>query len=103
MYVKPSAVIASKDEILDALFERTFSNLSPIAARIFLTLSSWRSLVPQPALEAVLLRHADDNCDPEAGIEELLRMSLIERTKADDGTDFLRGSPRPAIRGCERR
>ena len=89
MYVKPSAVIASKDEILDALFERTFSNLSPIAARIFLTLSSWRSLVPQPALEAVLLRHADDNCDPEAGIEELLRMSLIERTKADDGTDFL--------------
>ena len=88
-YVKPSIVIAKKDEMLEALFERTFANLSPIAVRIYLTLSTWRSLVPQPAVEAVLLRHSDDNCDPEAGIEELLRMSLIERTKADDGTDFL--------------
>ena len=88
-FVKPANIIARKDEILDALFERTFVTLSPVAARIFLTLSSWRSLVPQPAVEAVLLRHADEECDPEGGIDQLLRLSLIERTAADDGTDFL--------------
>jgi hypothetical protein len=86
---KPERIIASKDDILDALFERTFANLSPIASRIFLTLSSWRSLVPQLALEAVLLREQSVSLDPAGGIEELIRMSLIQRTTADDGTAFL--------------
>lgn len=88
-FIKPANVIARKEEILDALFERTFASLLPVAARIFLTLSSWRSLVPQPAVEAVLLRNGSEQIDPEAGIDQLLRMSLIERTSADDGTDFL--------------
>jgi len=86
---KPRNLIAWKDEILDALFERTFATLSPVASRIFLTLSGWRSLVPQLALEAVLLRHPIEGGDPTAGINELLRMSLIERTPAPDGADFL--------------
>jgi hypothetical protein len=86
---KPKNLIARKDEILDALFERTFAALSPIAGRLFLILSGWRSLVPQIALEAVLHRHSADIGDPEAGINELLRMSLIERTTASDGADFL--------------
>ena len=34
-YIKPSLVIAGKDEMLEALFERTFANLSPIAVRSF--------------------------------------------------------------------
>jgi hypothetical protein len=86
---KPSALIARKEEILEALFERTYANLSPMATRIFLTLSGWRSLVPQLAVEAVLLRHGSGNSNPEAGIDQLLRMSLIERSEASDGTDFL--------------
>jgi hypothetical protein len=86
---KPERIISSKDDILDALFERTFANLSPIASRIFLTLSSWRSLVPQLAVEAVLLREQADSVDPGDGIEELIRMSLIQRTFAEDGTAFL--------------
>jgi hypothetical protein len=86
---KPKNLIARKDDILDALFERTFANLSPIASRIFLTLSGWRSMVPQLALEAVLLRHPMEVSDPEAGVNELVRMSLVERTPAPDGMDFL--------------
>jgi hypothetical protein len=86
---KPERVISRKEDILEALFERTFSNLSPIASRIFLTLSAWRSLVPQLALEAVLLREQTDSVDPCGGIEELIRMSLIQRTFADDSTAFL--------------
>jgi hypothetical protein len=86
---KPSALIARKEEILEALFERTYANLSPMATRIFLTLSGWRSLVPQLAVEAVLVRHGSGSSNPEAGIDQLLRMSLIERSVASDGTDFL--------------
>lgn len=82
-------MIARKDDILDALFERTYANQSPIAARIFLTLSGWRSLVPQLAVEAVLLRHGEAGGDPEAGVDQLVRMSLIERVSAGDKSDFL--------------
>lgn len=89
---RPGAIIARKEEILEALFERTYANLSPMATRIFLTLSGWRSLVPQLAVEAVLLRHGSgsgSSSNPAAGIDQLLRMSLIERSVASDGTDFL--------------
>ena len=46
-------IVASKDEILDALFERTYSGLSPAAKQIFLLLSSWRSTIPELAIHAV--------------------------------------------------
>jgi hypothetical protein len=88
-FAKPSNMIVRKDEILDALFERTYANLSPTANRVFLTLSGWRSLVPQLAVEAVLLRHGSDGGDPGKAIDELIRMSLVERTRAEDETDFL--------------
>lgn len=88
-FSKPSALIARKDEILDALFERTYAGLTPMASRIFLTLSGWRSLVPQVAMEATILRYDTENSNPEAGIDQLVRMSLVERTTAGDGTDFL--------------
>ena len=86
---KPSRLIVRKDEILDALFDRTYANLSPMASRIFLTLSGWRSLVPQLAVEAVVRWHGATGGDPEHAIDELVRMSLIERTRAEDNTDFL--------------
>tara|TARA_R110000868_G_scaffold162903_3_gene394680 strand:- start:151303 stop:153888 length:2586 start_codon:yes stop_codon:yes gene_type:complete len=88
-FSKPVNLIARKEEILDALFERTYANLSPIASRIFLTLCGWRSLVPQIAVEAVLLRHGGEIIDPEGGIDQLTRMSLVERIPAADGADFL--------------
>ena len=86
---KPRNLIARKEEILDALFERTFASLSPIGIRIFLTLSGWRSMVTQLALEAVFIRHPMEGGNPEAGVNELVRMSLIERTRAPDNSDFL--------------
>jgi len=88
-FLKPGKLIARKDDILDALFERTFATLSPLAVRIFLTLSGWRSLVPQLAVEAAILRHGDDGVDPEAGIDELIRMSLLERSRSSDGIDVV--------------
>lgn len=71
-------IVAGQDELLDALFERTYSGLSPVAKRVFLTLSNWRSTVPQLAVEAVLLRPENDRMDVEAAIEELIRSSFVE-------------------------
>lgn len=88
-FAKPSTMIVRKDEILDALFDRTYANLSPMAGRIFLTLSGWRSLVPQLAVEAVLLWHNPAGADPARAVDELVRMSFVERSRAPDGNDFL--------------
>lgn len=83
-------IVASKEEILDALFERTFSDLSPVAKRVFLTLCNWRSTVPQLAVEAVLLRPENERMDVAEAIEELVRSSFIELSvSAEDRTGFL--------------
>jgi len=74
---------------LDALFERTYAGLQPVAKRVFLTLCSWRSLVPQLALEAVLLRPANERMDVGGAVEELVSSSFVDTKKATDGTIFL--------------
>ncbi|MGX7670535.1 NB-ARC domain-containing protein [Plantactinospora sp. DSM 117369] len=83
-------VVASKDAMLDALFERSYSALSPVSQRVFLTLCSWRSLVPRIGLEAVLLRPANERMDVEKGLVELEQSSLIELVSDDDeDSEFL--------------
>lgn len=76
--VKVERIMAGKGEILTALFERTYQHLSPAGKRVFLTLSKWRSFVPQVALEAVVVRSAEERIDPEAAVKELERCSFVE-------------------------
>ena len=64
-------IVASHDEILDALFERTYEMLTPAAKRVFLTLSNWRSVVPELSLQAVLLRPQNELIDVDDAVEEL--------------------------------
>ena len=71
-------VMADRDDILEALFERTYSSLSPAAQRLFLTLASWRSIVPRLAVEAALLRPENERMDVQLAIDVLERNSLIE-------------------------
>ena len=101
---KPEKIIARKDNILDALFERTYQNLSPVAVRILLALCRWRSLVPELAAIAMLLRqdHGGENVDPEAAIDQLIRMSFVERISGADGEEFLR-VPLSASLFCKRK
>jgi len=75
---KVARIVASKDEILDALFERTYARLSPAARRVFLTLCSWRSVAPVVAVEAVLLRPENEKMDVADATEELHRCSFID-------------------------
>lgn len=71
-------IVAGKDEILTALFERTYMDLSPAAQRIFLTLCSWRNILPEVAIQAVLNREGNELIDVDKGIDELHRYSFIE-------------------------
>ena len=83
-------VIATKDALLDALFDRSFAALSPAAQRVFLTLCSWRSLVPHIGIEAVLLRPGNERIDVERALAELEQSSLVEVvTGGDAGGEFL--------------
>ena len=84
-------VLAGKDEVLDALFERTFQSLTPAAQRVYLTLCSWRSVVSRLAVEAALLRPANERMNVDGAVDELERSSLVEVIKSStDGEEFLR-------------
>ena len=87
--VKIERIVASKDEMLDALFERTYVALTPAAKRVYLTLCRWRSLIPQIALEAVLIRPTNEKMDVEAAIDELVRSSFIESMDDESGARFI--------------
>jgi hypothetical protein len=86
---KIERIVAGKDALLDALFERTYKRLSPAAKRVFMTLSNWRSLVPQPAIEAAFLRpHLADRIDVLATTEELRRVSFLDEHRSPDSQVF---------------
>lgn len=76
--VKVERIVASGDKILEALFERTYSGLTPAGKQVFLTLCNWRSTVPQLAVESVMLRGSNERLDVEQAIEELRRSSFID-------------------------
>lgn len=84
-------VLAGKDEILSALFERTYASLAASVQRVFLTLCTWRSLTPRVALEATLLRPENERIDVRAAIESLVRSSLVEIVPGKiESEDFVR-------------
>ena len=89
----PERIMASSDHILRALFERTYTALSPGAQRVFLLLSSWRVFVPEIAIEAVLLRPGNDRFNVAEGLDQLHRFSLVQRLRAEEDDHVLVGVP----------
>lgn len=86
---KVERIIAGRDDILTALFERTYAALTPAAQKTFMTLASWRSMVPEIALIAVMLRPANERIPIESVIDELLQSSLVQSIKSESGDMFL--------------
>ena len=82
-------VVASNQEMLRALFERTYNSISRGAQRVFLLLCSWRVSVPEVGVEAVLLRPGTVRFDVAGALDELHRYSLIERVYSDDDQGFV--------------
>jgi len=76
-FVPPPQLISRRDDILDAVFERSFNQLSDDARRVFLTVSKWRSAVSEIALLVVL---GPRHIDVEEGLEECIRASLLSET-----------------------
>jgi NB-ARC domain len=87
--VRVERIVSDRARLLESLFERTFATLSPAAKHVFLILSNWRSVIPQLALEAVMLRPANEKFDVEAAIDELRRSSLVDLTHSPEGDTFL--------------
>jgi energy-coupling factor transporter ATP-binding protein EcfA2 len=85
---KIQRIVADQEKILSALFKRTFNNLSPAAKRVFLTLSSWNSMVPMIAVEAVLWRPENEKMDVQKAIEELRQSSFIDVIN-EEGNDII--------------
>lgn len=80
---KIERLVASRDDILQALFERTYNSLSPAAQRVFLTLCNWKSVVLEMALHAVVIRPGNENMDVSAALDELRRSSLVNEIWAE--------------------
>ena len=91
--IKPERIIASADQLLTALFERTYVGLKPASQRVFLLLSSWRVFVPAISVEAVSLRPGNERFDVQAALDELRRYSLIEEITTDIEDEFFVGVP----------
>lgn len=83
-------MVAGTEDILTALFERTYAALSPCSQRAFLTLSAWNSPVPRLALEAVLFRSTEERDEVERGIESLVQYSMAEvHLTSSDQQEFI--------------
>lgn len=91
--VKPERVVAGSDQLLRALFERTFEALTPGSQRVFLLLCSWRVFVPRVALEAVLLRPENERFDVRGALTELRRFSLVEEVEGQEEQEGFVGVP----------
>lgn len=81
---EPRKVLESKDELLTALFERTFDNLSPLAKRIYMLLSNWYSIVPVITIEAIYLSTSDTPLDVRSTIDELIHSSFVEEVVSEE-------------------
>lgn len=73
-------IMADQENLLQALFERTYKQLSAAAKRVFLTLGTWRSSIPKIAIEAVLKSTIEERINVELAIDELYKFSLIDKT-----------------------
>jgi len=86
---KVERIISGRTDILEALFERTYAGLTPAAKIVFMTLSNWRSTVPELAVQAVMLRPQNEKLDIEAALDELKRSSFVEARTSEEQTVFL--------------
>lgn len=75
-YVPPKTPMPRRLDIVESVFERSFNRLSDAGRRVFVTVAAWRSAVSELALLVVL---GQRSIDAEEGINECVRLSLLER------------------------
>ncbi len=88
--VSVKRIMASREDILTALFERTFASLSPVAKRVYLTLCKWNTTLPELVLKAVFLREENERMDVDEALIELERSCFVERVESsEDKQEFV--------------
>ena len=87
---KSTPILSKKENILDALFERTFEQLSSDARHVYLLLCKWNSLIPLVALDLTVNSNKDGDTrrvDINQATDELIDYSLIECQGDEPGQD----------------
>jgi len=73
-YSPPAQLMGRRDDIVDAVFERSFNKLSEAGRSVFLIVANWKADVAELPLILVL---GIRGIDAEAGVEECKRLSLV--------------------------
>ena len=81
-YVPANQAVIRRQDIVEAVFERSFNRLSPSGRWAFLTVSNWKTAVSELALIVVL---GQRGLDVESGLEECTRLSLLFREDTAEG------------------
>ena len=77
------SILPKRIDIVQAVFERSFTKLSDAGKRVFLLVSRFRSVISELALIVVL---GQRDFDVESGLDECVRLSLIEEVELADGS-----------------
>jgi hypothetical protein len=81
-FVPPRSIVSQRIDIVSAVFERSFNQLSADARRVFLAIANWNSAVSELALIVVL---GQQNISVERALEELKRLSMVSEDAMADG------------------
>jgi hypothetical protein len=81
-FVPPRNIVSQRIDIVNAVFERSFNQLSNDARRVFLAIANWNSAVSELALIVVL---GQQNIAVERALDELKRLSLVSEDSMADG------------------
>lgn len=81
-FVLPKRAIGGRQDVVNAVFERSFDKLSDHGRHVFLTIGNRRSVTLELALIVVL---GQQSVDVTAGLEECRRLSLITEHQTLDG------------------
>jgi hypothetical protein len=82
---RPRTLMATKDEILGALFGAIYDSLDSDAQRVFLVAAQYGSVIPKWQFEALLLRPGNElRVDVIGALETLCAASLLEVIRVGD-------------------
>lgn len=95
--ITPKRIMATQDQILTALFARSFAALSPAAQRVFLLLCNWRSVVPELAIEAAVLRSGGERLNVSKALGELKQTSFVEELPSGQDPELFINVPFAAM------
>lgn len=84
-FTPPKQVMGRRQDIVDAVFERSFNKLSDAGRNVFLLVANWKSNVPEVALIVVL---GVRGIDAMAGLDECRRLSLMDPTELPGNQSF---------------